>query len=750
MVDNRSPACILPSGCGVFVAPASRRHSCSALQDAFEKQPNRNLFLEIAIILSILFISFTPILQAEDPPPDGKILLKLERQADGYSITSATIVPRAEPLPFDEGEIDFSIIAKDGTTLKTGKTTIPQYVFHDKPLANGDLTGFRTPIDGAAVITLPYYTAAERFCLTRPGGSLIAERRLRDIPTRRSDPGASRRPAAPSLSPPPDYRGYISSLDIPSKPDKALSARARSQTAASDIDITIKVEVESADDPDALSVAVTFYRYNDGAETETVSSRNTARFSAKLPGGKYLVRAWCDYHDPAVQGAPVPLYPYPRITEFDTASGTLLLKWKLNPLFQGQTKARKGLPVLSTVYIFESAPVVSTHQRAIAFLVNTDENGRFAVRLPSRKYLFFVLPGNQENAGESLFIKRVPKAPKKTTSFICAPLGENSEPPLQQIWGRKNAKKRLNLIFLAEAYTDAHESFTDENGNGRWDGDMLLDENGNGKLDPKEYYFDRNRNGAYDKPEPFDDANGDRICNRYERARFHFDAALAAVSLLNFKPFDRYSGRINIYTYWSPSVHGTQSFLGFKKPWRMDTALNSSCNGRGGFQPGQVASYDVYNLAAEALPDYTIPIVMVHDPFNALRANAVLNFGRILLSAEDSRAGTVLIHEMGHSLGGLWDEYIYQKNSVYFGGEPSGANVTIDTDPLKVKWRELIDGNIPVPTPFAYDGYGIFTGASYEYGIYRPTANSMMRATSYPFFKVNEARLISSLRKFKK
>ncbi|HUX06425.1 MAG TPA: M64 family metallopeptidase, partial [Acidobacteriota bacterium] len=209
--------------------------------------------------------------------------------------------------------------------------------------------------------------------------------------------------------------------------------------------------------------------------------------------------------------------------------------------------------------------------------------------------------------------------------------------------------------------------------------------------------------------------------------------------------------RINVFIYWMSSKHGTQSFNGFSKPWKMSTALGVYCNATGGFQSGMVDANLVSNIAASALPDYTVPIVMVHDPFNAMRANAVFGFGRVLMSAEDFRGGAVLTHELGHSIGNLADEYTYNPGATYTGAEPSMVNITIETDPAKVKWANLIKGNPPVPTPFGYDGYGIFEGAApASFSIYRPTAKSLMRDTNYPFFKVNEAQLSNVLQQFKK
>jgi len=112
--------------------------------------------------------------------------------------------------------------------------------------------------------------------------------------------------------------------------------------------------------------------------------------------------------------------------------------------------------------------------------------------------------------------------------------------------------------------------------------------------------------------------------------------------------------------------------------------------------------------------------------------------------------GSVLIHELGHSIGNLDDEYV-ATGGTYTGPEPWAVNLTKVTNSKTVKWRRFIKGDIDVPTPLDYDGYGIFEGGSYgNKGLYRPTPVSMMRDTDYPFYKVNEKQLKKRLRKFKK
>jgi hypothetical protein len=74
-------------------------------------------------------------------------------------------------------------------------------------------------------------------------------------------------------------------------------------------------------------------------------------------------------------------------------------------------------------------------------------------------------------------------------------------------------------------------------------------------------------------------------------------------------------------------------------------------------------------------------------------------------AASDSAfAEYVFVHELGHHLAGLGDEY-YSSDVAYESGgvshsEPWEPNVTALRDPLKLKWRDLVAEGTPLPTPW--------------------------------------------------
>ncbi len=72
-------------------------------------------------------------------------------------------------------------------------------------------------------------------------------------------------------------------------------------------------------------------------------------------------------------------------------------------------------------------------------------------------------------------------------------------------------------------------------------------------------------------------------------------------------------------------------------------------------------------------------------------------------SARTYNAGYVMVHEMGHHIAGLADEYYtsdipYQVSAPKY--EPWEFNITALLNPDSLKWRNLVEPNTPIPTPW--------------------------------------------------
>ncbi len=84
-------------------------------------------------------------------------------------------------------------------------------------------------------------------------------------------------------------------------------------------------------------------------------------------------------------------------------------------------------------------------------------------------------------------------------------------------------------------------------------------------------------------------------------------------------------------------------------------------------------------------------------------------YGLYATDAANSEWATyVFIHELGHHLAGLADEY-YTSSVAYEAPEtiiePYEPNVTTIIEPDRLKWRELVDTDTPLPTPWPKDAY---------------------------------------------
>lgn len=101
-------------------------------------------------------------------------------------------------------------------------------------------------------------------------------------------------------------------------------------------------------------------------------------------------------------------------------------------------------------------------------------------------------------------------------------------------------------------------------------------------------------------------------------------------------------------------------------------------------------------------------------------------------AGSNDQAGQIAVHELGHSIGGLADEYDYPYDT-YTGAEPPEPNISVHTAAelaqLGTKWAGYLGQTSP-------DGGVVdsFEGAGYYvHGLYRPTDNSIMRTLGQQF-----------------
>ena len=213
-----------------------------------------------------------------------------------------------------------------------------------------------------------------------------------------------------------------------------------------------------------------------------------------------------------------------------------------------------------------------------------------------------------------------------------------------------------------------------------------------------------------------------------EMEKFRADVRDMAGVLFSELPFSEYRDRINIWAVEAVSADSGTDVPGEKT--YMNTALNSS------FYTFDLDRYltthDIksVNDYAAAVPHDNIVVLINSTRYGG---GGVYNYYSGTTTGH-SLSPKVFIHEFGHGFAGLADEY-YSSQVAYeefypTDVEPWEPNITTMVD-FQSKWKDLISGNTPVPTP-ADPKYaeitGLFEGGGYSAkGIFRPEMDCRMK-----------------------
>lgn len=225
-----------------------------------------------------------------------------------------------------------------------------------------------------------------------------------------------------------------------------------------------------------------------------------------------------------------------------------------------------------------------------------------------------------------------------------------------------------------------------------------------------------------------------------EQAKFGEDASRVADSLLSAEPFLSYARFFNVFSLYVVSEESGSShpLSGIHKK----TFFNSSYDSYGlsrlltlppnNFNPNySQGEGKLMSLLQEYVPDYDLVAVVVNDPQYGGSG------GSLLVISTHSSSGQIALHETGHALARLGDEY-----SDAYSGYPDveEPNTTRETVRERLKWRAWVNSDTPLPTPTAgpfAGAVGLFEGAHYHTnGWYRPKLNCKMRSLAAPFCDV--------------
>ncbi len=215
-----------------------------------------------------------------------------------------------------------------------------------------------------------------------------------------------------------------------------------------------------------------------------------------------------------------------------------------------------------------------------------------------------------------------------------------------------------------------------------------------------------------------------------EQGLFTFHANNARVAFFSQQPFATYQNYFNVHTI---NVVSNESGVDHDPTfpiWR-DTAMDM------GFWCGNTERLLCVNVTkayqyANAAPD--VDQVMAIANSTKYGGAGYPSSELATVSGGNGSAAEIAIHEFGHSIGNLADEYDYGGPTTYTGPELSDPNVSIlnsaQMTASGTKWKNWLGDNTP-----AFDGLvSTFEGANYsQFGVFRPTNNSKMRALGRPF-----------------
>lgn len=220
-----------------------------------------------------------------------------------------------------------------------------------------------------------------------------------------------------------------------------------------------------------------------------------------------------------------------------------------------------------------------------------------------------------------------------------------------------------------------------------------------------------------------------------ERESFMEDARNAVDAIFSHEPFASHRRDFNFIAVWTPSEESGMSVprLGDWRNTAFGSHYDTFYSDRYLTTPNVCAIYD--NL--EGVPFEHI-IIFANSPVYG--GGGIYN-SYTLTTSKNANFRPVVVHEFGHSFGGLADEYFYPNDEMaglYPADiEPWEPNITTLVD-FASKWQPIVPEKTPVPTPAEKaERYpvGVFEGGGYSFkGVYRPADRCRMRDNEWPAF----------------
>jgi len=220
-----------------------------------------------------------------------------------------------------------------------------------------------------------------------------------------------------------------------------------------------------------------------------------------------------------------------------------------------------------------------------------------------------------------------------------------------------------------------------------------------------------------------------------DKEKLHQDMQTFADYILTCAPFNENKNRINIR-----AIEGYSEESGITDPNAgvfKNTLLGSSYN---------TIDVDRYLMCLnvwrmnEIADDAPYDAILIIANSTKYGGGGIYNF-YATVNSDGEFSDYVTVHELGHSIAGLGDEYFDSEVSMrdFYpeGIEPVEVNLTTLVD-FDKKWKHLLPAGLPIPTPDT-DEYnnilGVFEGGGYvAEGVFRPWRNCTMRGKMWNNF----------------
>lgn len=216
-----------------------------------------------------------------------------------------------------------------------------------------------------------------------------------------------------------------------------------------------------------------------------------------------------------------------------------------------------------------------------------------------------------------------------------------------------------------------------------------------------------------------------------EMELFLKDAQTATDEILHYEPFNEHRDKFNFIAVESASKHSNVS-VPQDEAWRV-TAVKS--NFMTFYMERYLTSdavYSMYDIVTN-IPCEHLIILANTDTYGG---GGIYN-SYTLTTAHHPAFKPVVVHEFGHSFGGLGDEYFYaggdQNDEMHsLKHEPWEPNITTLVD-FESKWADMVDKEVEIPTAVTAERsanytVGVYEGGGYRSkGIYRPADVCRMR-----------------------